>query len=1112
MESRRSIPIAYSVDVVVVGGSSHAVAAASAAARKGAKVFLAAPRPYLGEDLCATLRLWLPPGQAPGCELGRRMFAAAADEPRPEGIPFTYEADLPSAGKHKDTEPPSRLKDGERSNAAKHSVQYDGDVTLTADLGSVQRLRKVRLFAFEKPGTVGVEFVTVSAGEEKADCRLVGTMGERAVRQETPRWSAIECSMPVTCRARYVKVHVKRPAGFARLLLGELSIEGEGASNAAPAKASVTTPYRIKTALDKELIDAGVQFLYGCYATDVLVDGSGNPAGIVMANRAGRQAVVAKVVIDATDRATAARLAGAGFRPWPKGPHPFRRIVIGSTVRTGEGLSGRRTGHTVSSRNHGEDITGELIEYSLTLPMADGSFAELARAEQRARDLTFAPDNLDDAETLFYVPPDSMHGRTAHDGPWPGAEKADLDAFRPKGVERLYVLGGCADVPRDVAEQLLQPLGLLPPANRVGEMAAEEARGLPEPDRPHLAGGKAAEAVAAGKVCEALRGVRPTDRGLPTLTAEDRPLPVLGEYDVVVIGGGTSGAPAGIAAARQGAKTLVVEYLHGLGGVGTTGMIGRYHSGRRVGFTEEVDRGVAGLEGAEKPDRQWNVQCKMEWWRREIVRAGGDVWFGALGCGAVVDGERVCGAVVATPTGRGVVLAKVVIDATGNADVAAAAGAETVFIGPSHIAVQGTGLSVRPLGASYKNSDYLLVDDSDMVDRWRAFIAARLKPNYDTAQLIDTRERRRIVGDYVLTYLDQMTERTFPDTIVQSRSNYDSHGYPIHPYFALVPVGKDGRPSGGSPFTPYRCLLPKGLDGLLVIGLGTSAHRDAMALIRMQADFQNQGYAAGVAAAMAAKAKAPLRKIDVKALQRHLVEIGNVPEEILSHKDSFPLPREEIAAAVGNLSRGEVTPRDAAAILSHEEIALPLLREAHGKADGDAKLTYARFLGMCGDATGIETLIAALDAVNAWDEKMPLGVAADYSQLPTPVDGLIYALGLTRDKRGLPAILRKAQMLDAEADLSHHRAVAIALEAIGDPSAAPVLAKVLGKPGVSGHAVTSLEPPTSRILPLREIVLARALYRCGDRDGLGEKILREYAVDLRGILARHAQAVLDAPK
>ncbi|MFO7898034.1 MAG: hypothetical protein R6V58_03115, partial [Planctomycetota bacterium] len=43
---------------------------------------------------------------------------------------------------------------------------------------------------------------------------------------------------------------------------------------------------------------------------------------------------------------------------------------------------------------------------------------------------------------------------------------------------------------------------------------------------------------------------------------------------------------------------------------------------------------------------------------------------------------------------------------------------------------------------------------------------------------------------------------------------------------------------------------------------------------------------------------------------------------------------------------------------------------------------------------------------------------------------------------------------------------------------------------------------------LRELVLARALYRCGDHEGLGEKILRTYTRDLRGHFARHATAVL----
>jgi hypothetical protein len=110
-ESARAIPVAYDVDVVVVGGSSGAVSAAVAAAEKGAKVFVAAPRPYLGEDLCATLRLWLEEGETPASPLAKKLYAPDAElsatAADPNLLLFKYEASLPSAGVHKDTTPPS---------------------------------------------------------------------------------------------------------------------------------------------------------------------------------------------------------------------------------------------------------------------------------------------------------------------------------------------------------------------------------------------------------------------------------------------------------------------------------------------------------------------------------------------------------------------------------------------------------------------------------------------------------------------------------------------------------------------------------------------------------------------------------------------------------------------------------------------------------------------------------------------------------------------------------------------------------------------------------------------------------------------------------------------
>jgi len=77
-ESARGIPAAYEVDVVVVGGTTQAVEAAAAAAGAGAKVFLAAPRNYLGDDVCGSLRLWHENGQEPATKLGRRLFDVPA--------------------------------------------------------------------------------------------------------------------------------------------------------------------------------------------------------------------------------------------------------------------------------------------------------------------------------------------------------------------------------------------------------------------------------------------------------------------------------------------------------------------------------------------------------------------------------------------------------------------------------------------------------------------------------------------------------------------------------------------------------------------------------------------------------------------------------------------------------------------------------------------------------------------------------------------------------------------------------------------------------------------------------------------------------------------------
>ena len=947
----QEIPVVREVDVLVAGGSVAAVAAAVEAARHEAKVLLLAPRMYLGEDMCATLRLWL-------------------------------------------------------------------------------------------------------EDDEEADERLT----ERIF-----------------------------------------------------GKRRTTTPLHVKKTLESALLQSKVDFLLGCYVTDVLVDENGKPSGIAMVNRAGRQAVLAKVIVDATERACVAKSAGARLRFWTSGKQIFRRVVLG----------GRPTSRVEPTRRIRADveIDGRQLdyyEYSVELDLGDDSFSARAEAEQQIRDLTYRDGQLRSAERMTAVATASIIGRRS-DNEVSVGDFGPLGRFRPHDVDRMYVLSTAADIPRAQAQRLLRPSRAELMGRTIGRAAAETAASIVLSRRIHLPE-TVGQPLADGHVREVMTGLRATARPNRTVPAGQQRVPVLASAEVVVVGGGTSGACAAIAAARQGVDVLVVEYQEGLGGVGTVGLIGRAYHGQDLGFTAEVPF----------CDKDHNTEYKMEWFRKAIRASGGRVWLGVLGCGALVQGNCLKGAVVATPNGRGVVLADVVIDATGNGDLAVAAGAESMYGADDHdIALQGTGLPMRPLGESYVNTDYLLVDEADAVDTWRALVGVRLGSDsaaFDMGTFIQTRERRRVVGDHMLDYLDQIAGRTYPDSIVLSGSDYDSHGYPSDVFFALIPHTEKTRTAnhpapGGSCYTPYRCLLPRGLEGMLVTGLAISMRRDASAMVRMQKDMHNQGYAAGVAAAMAARGHCTPRQVDVRRLQQHLVGIGNLPESVLTDEDSFPLSERLVRQCVAQITDPRLT-RPArcqalAIVLAHRQQARPVLRQAYAAAAGDVRLTYAKMLGFLGEPDGVGDLIDALDRIDAWDAKIYQGHMAEYAHLPTPIDAIILALGYTRDRRATEAILKKLSMLDADVTLSHHRAVALALERIGDPVAAEPIAKLLGQPAMGGHAMMRLEPlydrqrqKRRRIGPLREIVLARALYRCGDHERLGQSVLRLYQRDVRGLFARHATAVL----
>jgi flavin-dependent dehydrogenase len=946
LQSKREIPVIQSVDIVIIGGTTAAVSAAVSAAENGASVYLVASKPYLGEDLCATLRLEIEDGRTLKSQIEKQIFGT-----------------------------------------------------------------KLR-----------------------------------------------------------------------------------------------TNPLEVKATLSEALVNANVNFVFGSYVTDILWDENNQPAGIVIGNRAGRQAIIAKTLIDATDRAWVGRMAGAKAHKWNGKEMEFQRTVI----MPGE-----------------ENDNPKYITHNLKIPMSDLQFPSFAKAEQFAREKTYTQGQLRASESLFLIPPDPIVCQKSSDD-WSNKKTSVLKHFQTKDFNNLFILSGCADIPRAVADSLLKPAAMTGIAEKIGLEAAQIAKQKEIPQNISFKN-TSHKKNSTGDIKEILRGLRPVDMMEETIECPETNIPVLADYDVIVVGGGTTGAPAAIAAGWWGMKVLVVEYLEGLGGIGTLGLIGRPWHGQEIGFAAEV------------PFPEGNAEPKMEWYRSEIEKVGGDIWLGALGCGAYTENGVVKGAVVCTPGGRGVVTAKVVIDATGSAEVAIAAGADYMYgdIENNDIALQGTGFSSRPLTGNYYNSDYLLVDESDMTDVWRSLVSVHItkaaENMYDAVPIIQNRERKRIVGDYVLNYLDQVSGRTFPDVIVISSSSYDSHGYPSSPYFALLPHDsiskKLNQPApGGVCFTPYRSLLPKKLDGILVTGLGISMERDASAMVRMQLDLANQGYAAGVAAMLAVTNEVHPRNINIKELQKILVEKGNVPDSVLHLEDSFPVPDEKIYQAIqsyGQATNPETAGKPLAIILSHKEKALPLLKTEYAKSTGRSKLLYAQVLGMCEEKDGIPTLLAELENFSGWDEKIFQGSMADYAHLPTPIDAVILALGYSGDKLALPKLLELTEKLDSGVTLSHHRSLALVLEKIADQSAAEPLAKLLQKPGMQGHAMLNLDDALTeldnngkgpnpvknssypkRTRALREIILARALYKCGDYNNIGENILKTYQNDMRGLFVRHANQIL----
>jgi len=406
--------------------------------------------------------------------------------------------------------------------------------------------------------------------------------------------------------------------------------------------------------------------------------------------------------------------------------------------------------------------------------------------------------------------------------------------------------------------------------------------------------------------------VQPSAGGLRTITEPARQIPVAEECDVLVIGGGPAGTAAAIAASRAGARTCLVERYNHLGGLWTGGLVLPLlstHAVDKKGTTKQVIYGIGG-EMAEKlkslgmsiheinpvvdPEAAKYVLDEM------IAESGVIMYYHTWASNVIMEENTIRGVIVDNKSGRMALLAKVVIDCTGDGDIFHLAGEKydimNYHIGLVHRIGNVDKIDRRLAGdrklnlgspTPIKGVNWVNMhghDDQDGTDIktlsklqaeyrkqiWESVSQIRSTPGcndvflLDTASQIGVRMSRMVEGEYKLTLEDSMTFKSFNDVIGISGA-----------WTTMLFNGRQVRPEARPLWQiPYRSLVPKTTDNLLVAGRCFCFERSLVEDTRIIGTCLVTGHGAGAAAALAVKENVPARKVTIGKLKKLLQEQG----------------------------------------------------------------------------------------------------------------------------------------------------------------------------------------------------------------------------------------------
>jgi len=401
-------------------------------------------------------------------------------------------------------------------------------------------------------------------------------------------------------------------------------------------------------------------------------------------------------------------------------------------------------------------------------------------------------------------------------------------------------------------------------------------------------------------------------------------VPIYGRFDVIIVGGGPAGWAAALASVRNGANTLIVERFPYFGGTATASLMLNIvgyrnqvrpdHLQTSKGISEELILMLKEINGlghstSYKSVEQYpTTKGKMHYsypldgektkymLTKMLYDEGVNILFHTIFVDSIMEGNNITGIVVENKSGRQAIFGKIIIDASGDADVASRAGVPywQAEIGKDNYLKNCLMYKVRidpkysdKLGGVITNNDKLYWgpgSDTNCInadDLTKGEIETRLavfdhfkrnqernSPLLDSAYISETppmlgiRQTRFIKGLYQINTEDVLEGKKFDDSIAMSAQ-------PIISYYGyrrfLEHAGYE---------IPYRCMLPQKVEGLLVTGRCISSDQQAYESWRAMAPVMCLGEAAGTSAALCVKTKKLPKEVDVEILQSQLIKQG----------------------------------------------------------------------------------------------------------------------------------------------------------------------------------------------------------------------------------------------